>query len=406
LEVIFLKYRSLKSIWHENKEIYELEKKNRKNSFESVHLPLPIHDQPSYYVPDINAINLIETIHTKETQVEKIYYTLPDAAKDMYSMSCLIDEIHFTNDIEGIRSTRQEIKKAYDLVQNTGLPDTNTRFSYIVNKYDKFIAEELPLNTPEDIRNLYDEIILPEIDPTNYPDGHLFRIKNVYIVDASGDPIHRGVTGETAITDAITKALSVLKINMPAAIQIAVLHYYIGYIHPFYDGNGRLNRFISSYLLSKTFDPVVSYRLSYTIQKNKTQYYRAFETCNDKINAGDITPFVLSFMDIINKAIDDILEKMQTGTAALERYRQILEGFNLSHDQKDLLFYLIQNAMFSIIPFDAKTLAVQMAKSPETIKRNINALIQKGYPINVSREGHKNIYRIDLEKLYTSPSRS
>ena len=51
-------------------------------------------------------------------------------------------------------------------------------------------------------------------------------------------------------------------------IRIAVFHYAFGYIHPFYDGNGRTSRFISSYLLSQRLEDLVSFRLSYTIKLN------------------------------------------------------------------------------------------------------------------------------------------
>lgn len=134
----FMNYRTLKSLWHENKEKYQIEKDHRSNSLETIQLPLAIHGQSSFYVPDINAIHLIETINKKETKIANLYNALPDAAKDLYAMSCLIDEIHYTNDIEGVRSTRQEIKKAYDLLQDTGKVDEQTRFSSIVNKYAKF----------------------------------------------------------------------------------------------------------------------------------------------------------------------------------------------------------------------------------------------------------------------------
>lgn len=219
------------------------------------------------------------------------------------------------------------------------------------------------------------------------------------MVNASGETIHTGISGEEAIIQATNDALSVLQIEMPSSIKIAILHYYIGYIHPFYDGNGRLNRFISSYLLSQSFDSIISYRLSYIIQKNKQKYYRAFDICNDKINAGDLTPFVLAFMEIIDASIDDILEKVQGGTKLLNQYSKIIGNFDINNDQKKLLFYLVQNALFSIMPFSAQELAKLMGKNPQTIKRNLNSLLKANYPIVVTKEGHKNMYSINLNAL-------
>ncbi len=59
-------------------------------------------------------------------------------------------------------------------------------------------------------------------------------------------------------------------------IRIAVFHYLFGYIHPFYDGNGRTDRFISSYLLSKELNSLIGYHISYTIKENINKYYNAF----------------------------------------------------------------------------------------------------------------------------------
>lgn len=47
------------------------------------------------------------------------------------------------------------------------------------------------------------------------------------------------------------KALCVLdREDIPLIIRTAILHFYTGYIHPFYDGNGRFDRFVSAYLLA------------------------------------------------------------------------------------------------------------------------------------------------------------
>ena len=39
--------------------------------------------------------------------------------------------------------------------------------------------------------------------------------------------------------------------NINSIIRISIFHYLYSYVHPFYDGNGRINRLISSYYISK-----------------------------------------------------------------------------------------------------------------------------------------------------------
>lgn len=55
--------------------------------------------------------------------------------------------------------------------------------------------------------------------------------------------------------------------SVPLLVRVSIFHYFFAYIHPFYDGNGRTDRFITSYFLSKHFHPLASLRLSIFIKK-------------------------------------------------------------------------------------------------------------------------------------------
>lgn len=35
--------------------------------------------------------------------------------------------------------------------------------------------------------------------------------------------------------------------DFPLFVRLGLFHYFFAYIHPFYDGNGRMDRFIISY---------------------------------------------------------------------------------------------------------------------------------------------------------------
>lgn len=122
------------------------------------------------------------------------------------------------------------------------------------------------------MRALYDKLVLDEVradDPSHVPDGQFFRKGPVSVMNASHKPIHQGVEPESKIIELMNQGLIILADGaIPALVRVSVFHFLFAYIHPFYDGNGRTNRFISSYVLSRSFSPIVGYRLSYSVKEH------------------------------------------------------------------------------------------------------------------------------------------
>ena len=74
-----------------------------------------------------------------------------------------------------------------------------------------------------------------------------------------------------------------------------------------------MNRFISSYLLSKYFNKLIGYKLSTTIQNHLKTYLDAFIQTNDIRNRSDLSTFVYSFLSFVYDSYisieKDLLEK-------------------------------------------------------------------------------------------------
>lgn len=175
-----------------------------------------------------------------------------------------------TNDIEGVYSSRREISEVLDsLSKRVG----KRRFRGLVQKYVMLSSgQAVSLQTCEDIRALYDDLVLDEVvdaKKSNEPDGELFRAGTVDVFDGAGRVIHLGTYPERRIVEELGKALAILNDgSIEPLAHVSVFHYLFGFIHPFYDGNGRTNRFISSYVISRHYEPIVGLRLSYAIKEN------------------------------------------------------------------------------------------------------------------------------------------
>lgn len=232
---------------------------------------------------------------------------LPNIALTQYTKSCIIDEIKMTNDIEGVISTRKEIS---EIMNDISGKKKGNRLYGLVKKYELLMEEDIALNNCTDIRALHNDLVLNEVKSENVdhiPDGTIFRKDSVFIQNKSGKTIHAGLTPEIKIIETMTDCLQILNNEeYNKLISIAVFHYMFGYIHPFYDGNGRISRFISSYLLSRELNSLISYRLAYTIKKDISKYYKNFHIVNDGKNKGEITSFVDYFLSVLIESLEDL----------------------------------------------------------------------------------------------------
>lgn len=395
-------YTSLKVLYYQNREKYETAYSERFNSEYAHHIDFEIAGNKAFFLITPEIQNMITSIYRTDKRVFALCGALPGKAIEQFSVRCLIDEIVLTNNIEGVHSTRREISEIIDDLKRN---NKNARFNGLVQKYFALRSgNELNLNSPEDIRKIYDEIVLPEVldaDPKNMPDGTIFRKESVSVQSRTQKEIHRGVYPEERIIEAMNNALLYLNDDTEDLLyRTAVFHYLLGYIHPFYDGNGRLNRFISSYMLSKGLEPVLGYRLSYTIRENLSKYYDAFKICNLPQNRGDLTPFVEMFLEIISESINALVEALEKRYELRNRYSEQIPYLPGSNEEicYCIYDYLIQAELFSEHGISRQELLRYLNKSGETLRKKL-LIIDKAKLLKVEKIKNENYYGIDLKKI-------
>lgn len=395
-----MEYELLSKIFYKKPTEYESIYDARFNSEASIKLPIKIHENVGFIFNTNEITKLLVKIYKTINKINLLRTHLPNIAINSYIIKSLKDEIALTNEIEGVRSTRKEIEDAIDSIKN----DKSARFKGLVDKYFKLISNEIiPLNNCEDIRTIYDALVLPEIEKENLPDGILFRKKPVQVVSATQKEKHRGIMPESKIIESLDLCLDFLKNDdIDSLIKISAFHYLFGYIHPFYDGNGRTSRFISSYLIKNELDVLLALKLSYTVKNNINKYYKAFDVCNDRKNKGDITFFVVTFLELLSQASDDLYTKIADLNDQLNYYNNIINMLVnekvLNDKQAKCIFILCQNRLFDDTYMNMSTLTELLEKSDTTTRKILKSLESKNLLVK-SRNKNQYLYSANLDSL-------
>lgn len=395
-----MEYELLSKIFYKKPTEYESIYDARFNSEASIKLPIKIHENVGFIFNTNEITKLLVKIYKTINKINLLRTHLPNIAINSYIIKSLKDEIALTNEIEGVRSTRKEIEDAIDSIKN----DKNARFKGLVDKYFKLISNEIiPLNNCEDIRTIYDALVLPEIEKENLPDGILFRKEPVQVVSATQKEKHRGIMPESKIIESLDLCLDFLKSDdIDSLIKISAFHYLFGYIHPFYDGNGRTSRFISSYLIKNELDVLLALKLSYTVKNNINKYYKAFDVCNDRKNKGDITFFVVTFLELLSQASDDLYTKIADLNDQLNYYNNIINTLVnekvLNDKQAKCIFILCQNRLFDDTYMNMNTLTELLEKSDTTTRKILKSLESKNLLVK-SRNKNQYLYSANLDSL-------
>ncbi len=357
---------------------------------------------PAFFYYTDELVKIITDILPDTNELATIIKDIPPIAIDSFYRTCLIEEIKSSNDIEGVASTRKEIRIALEEQGNT-YASKNVRLWSTVNKYAKLQTEQdIPFMDSIDLRSFYDEFISDEIrriDPNNLPDGETFRSGPVDVWSKT-KVIHHGLMPESRIIASMNKALEILHDNnIPSLVRVAIYHYLFGYIHPFYDGNGRTSRFITSYYLSRIISPLVAIRLSITIKKSLRTYYKIFRDTNSYGNRGDLTPFITGFLWIIQKSIIRVKTILKDKHSQLDYYSNLLNGFNFISDKTDksICFVLLQAALFSEDGATLSEIAGTIGKNDRTIRTHLSSLPKDYVIINTNHRAHR--YMLNLKSL-------
>ncbi|MBP3584072.1 MAG: Fic family protein, partial [Peptococcaceae bacterium] len=199
--------------------------------------------------------------------------------KDDYSLTAIEDEIVSTLSIEQIDTSRESVRNIL-----TGLAPQNEAENRIagMKKGFEFIADKSNRITAESVRYLYEIMINPFLEDQNdrLSANQLYRTGAVHIVNQTRNiNVHDGMA-HTKLSYHMDELFSFIHTadTMNDLHKAAAIHYYFAYLHPYFDGNGRMARMLHLwYLLQQGYSASLFLPFSSIIQKTKQDYYKAFD---------------------------------------------------------------------------------------------------------------------------------
>ena len=272
--------------------------------------------------------------------------------RNRYLVSSLIEEAITSSQLEGAVTTREEAKS----MLRSGRAPQDRSEQMILNNY---LVMDL-------IRQLKDEPFSPE---------RILELHRIVTDGTLDDPTAAGRFRRDDEQVAVMDATHTKKLHDPPAaeslpqrlqalcvfanqdekaqpfvhpvIRAILIHFMLGYDHPFVDGNGRTARALFYWSMARSGYWLMEYlSISRLIKEAPAQYARAY--LYSETDDNDTTYFILHQLKVIEQAIDRLHEYLARKMGEQRKADQLLRSApqladNLNHRQVALLGHAMRN---------------------------------------------------------------
>ncbi len=262
----------------------------------------------------------------------------PQNSIRLYGVKAMEEEIISTFTIEQIDFSRESVRK---ILSGYAPADESENRIYGMKKGLEFISDPHNKISEETMYYLY-EITIGDFLPREdcLLPGNKYRHGSVYIVDEKVE--HTGLPWQKLseyMDDLIAFIQEDSDIN--DLIKAALIHFYIAYLHPYFDGNGRMARLLHLwYLVQQGYSSVLFIPLSEYIGKSRKGYYDAYTLAES--NAGisgvmDATPFLVYFIEHVYHKLGNALPAPRT----TDEFRKALERGKVTEKENALWQFVL-----------------------------------------------------------------
>jgi Fic family protein len=348
--------------------------------------PLPLMDpegRPFTYAMTDEVLRLLHYVDQRcsgEIAMPEVV-TADEQAKHHYLVNSLMEEAIRSSQLEGATTSRRVAK---ELIRS-GRPPKDRSERMILNNYRALlfmrdhISDDLTPKLVLELQRILTEGTLDNPDAA----GRLQRSdeERVAVFDRTdGEVIHRPPPAHQ-LPDRLEQMCRFANQKndettfVHPAVRAILLHFWIGYDHPFEDGNGRTARALFYWSMKRQGYWLVEYlSISQILRKAPAQYSKAYVLT--ETDEGDTTYFLLYQLGVIKRAVEELHKYLHRKIDEVRRVETLLKGWDLfNHRQVAVLGESLRDSDRS---FTFRSHALEHGVTHETSRHDLLELQMRG----------------------------
>ncbi len=268
--------------------------------------------------------------------------------RDTYLVGSLIEEAISSSQLEGASTTRNVAK---EMLRQGRKPKDHSE-QMIFNNYQamKFIREyKQEKLTPSMILQLHRLLTDATLDDVNKAGQYRDAGDDIHIVDATAAVLLHTPPAASELPERIECLCRFAndfdsKEFIHPVIRAIILHFMVGYDHPFIDGNGRTARALFYWSMANQQYWLMEFiSISRIIKQAPAQYGRAYLYTETDDN--DLTYFIIHQLEVIKKAINALHEHLAKKAEELHSIEKRLDGSTLQGQLNHRQLAILRHAL-------------------------------------------------------------
>ncbi len=266
--------------------------------------------------------------------------------RDRYYVESLIEEAITSSQLEGASTTR---RVAREMLRSGRKPRGLGETMIINNFHTMRMISDLKSEkmTPEPMLRIHERVTRDTLEDPGAAGRLRDATEDIHIGDHEGQIFHRPPPAETLqermdAMCAFCNSTSEKPFVHPV-IRSIILHFWMGYDHPFVDGNGRCARALFYWSMFREGYWLNAYTsISQILLKAPSKYGLSF--LHTETDGNDLTYFLLYHLRVILRSIEALHELIQRKTGQLKAFESQVKNLDtFNHRQTDLLSHAIRH---------------------------------------------------------------